>query len=475
MVDWFLGTVPQGTSSPALHNTARSLYEDETGDWVFRTPEWKNWIDCRKRGLWIHGIPGAGKTVLASYVIERTRSICETKGKKEKCIYYYCYHGRNQDETTPFLRWLVSQLLQGLDEMPRAAYDTYESCAEPDFQQLLSILGEALRSFDRIYVAIDALDESQSRIHLLSLLEKLIMETRFAKIQLLATSREYEDISRKMISISQPLSMSNSFVEADIRLYVAAKIRENPRFQRWPEDLRIEVENALSTGAKGMFRWAVCQLDILRRLHPKFKIREAIRSLPETLDETYERIFSCIDVEDQDLVRHALHLVCFDDFLWNGRAPLPARVLLDSYGVLNQTNNRPTPNDFLPNLDTLKEVCGCLASFSHRAGGDAAYIAHYTPYGPRVSRVEPNIQLAGSVDEDQRQGSPRDPCRYLQTCHGFDGEQRCVRQTCVQQTCIRRRHLRQRRPSICYFSYLESGKVLPRERCLVLYRMRGAD
>ncbi|KAK3371102.1 hypothetical protein B0T24DRAFT_650215 [Lasiosphaeria ovina] len=130
VVDWFHGTMPQGTSSYALHSAVKGLYEEKTGDWVFETPEWNNWIDCRKRTLWIHGIPGAGKTVLASYVIERTRSICETKGKQTRCIYYYCYHGRHQDEATPFLRWLVSQLLQGLEEIPETAWDAYECYAE---------------------------------------------------------------------------------------------------------------------------------------------------------------------------------------------------------------------------------------------------------------------------------------------------------------------------------------------------------
>ena len=370
--------MPQGTSSRALHNTATGLYEDKTGDWVFETPEWDNWIDCRERALWIHGIPGAGKTVLASHVIEKILSICETKGKQTRCIYYYCHHSHNQDETTPFLRWLISQLLQGLDKFPDVASEAYKSRVLPDFTQLLETLAEVLPSFDRVYIGIDALDESQPRVRLLALLERFIIEPRFAKIQLFATSREYEDIRRKMSSISQPLSMSNPFVEADIRLYVAAKIAENLRFRCWPGGLRSEVEDALSTGAKGMFRWAVCQLDILRRLHQQSKIREAIRSLPETLDETYERIFSYISKEEQGVVRCALHLACFHDVLWKGNAPLPAQVLLDFYAIREKTENRPSLNDSLLDLDTLKDIGGCLISFSSKRGGETANVAHYT-------------------------------------------------------------------------------------------------
>jgi hypothetical protein len=238
-----------------------------------------------------------------------------------------------------------------------------------------------LSSSDRVYVGIDALDESQSRDQILALLEMLVTQTRFSKIQLFATSREYAEIKSKMQGIAQPLSMSNPFVEADIRHFVTAKIRDNARFQQWPQDLRSDVEHTLSTGAKGMFRWAVCQLDLIRRLYHQSKIRTAIRSLPETLDETYERIFSYITDQERDLVRHALHWVCFHSFLWDDEVPLPARVLLDSYAISETAGKQSSTDDLIYDLDVLKEVSGCLITFSQRdhfSDEETVTIAHYT-------------------------------------------------------------------------------------------------
>ena len=399
--------MPQGTNPHALHNSAKELYEDKTGDWIFETPEWDKWINCRERALWIHGIPGAGKTVLASHVIEKTLSICETRGKKTRCSYYYCHHSHNRDETPSFLGWLISQLLQGLDKFPDVALEVYTRRGLPDSTHLLAVLAAVLPSFDRVYVGIDALDESQPRARLLQLLERFTTEPRFAKIQLFATSREYEDIRRKMTKMAQPLSMSNPFVEADIRLYVAAKIAENPRFRCWPGDLRSEVEGALSTGAKGMFRWAVCQLDILRRLHQQSKIREAIRSLPETLDETYERIFSYIPEEEQGLVRLALHLTCFHDTLWKGEMPLPGQVLLDLYATREKTVNQSSLGDSLLDLETLKDICGCLISFSAMHGGEAVNVAHYT-----VREFLESSRASGSLTASMKLGH-EDRCAIL--------------------------------------------------------------
>ena len=180
--------------------------------------------------------------------------------------------------------------------------------------------------------------------------------------------------------------MSNPFVEADIRVFVAARVRAEPKFRNWPQCLRNEVLETLTVGAKGMFRWAACQLDILRRLHRQSKIREAIKTLPETLDETYERIFSYITKEERELLRHTLHMVCFHDFLWSGTVCLPARLLLESYANLQVDGDITPSDDILCDLTMLKDACGCLVTFSQKGSSDwegeieeeTAIIAHYT-------------------------------------------------------------------------------------------------
>ena len=49
------------------------------------------------------------------------------------------------------------------------------------------------------------------------------------------------------------MSMDNSFVIDDIRLHLKTILESNPRFQRWPRDILEEVEEALATGARGMY------------------------------------------------------------------------------------------------------------------------------------------------------------------------------------------------------------------------------
>jgi hypothetical protein len=60
------------------------------------------------------------------------------------------------------------------------------------------------------------------------------------------------------------------------------------------------------------FRWAFCQLDILKRLNIFPEIRKALGELPRTLDDTYERILCNISVEHQSIAYRILQLVAFD-------------------------------------------------------------------------------------------------------------------------------------------------------------------
>lgn len=376
---WWL----QHTDPSPIHNRAISDYEEKTGDWVLRTSHWGSWVaeNPRSRCLWIHGIPGAGKTVLAAHLVQELSRVCETaKHQKWVTVYYYCHHLHNQDEATPFLRWLLCQLCRQTHSLPAELRKLYGLALEPSATDLLQGLASILQLFDKVFVVVDALDESQPHENLLTILQTIGKDSlRFGNIQLLATSREYASIERVMVDIASPLSMSTSLVTEDIRRYIVARIQSNPVFQRWPEELRAEVEEALSTGAKGMFRWALCQLDILRRLKHKTKIREAIRNLPKTLDETYERIYSYIPPEDRELVRHCLRWIMFHNTIWYSNIALSATVLVSSYQryALEDT----TAESLVSDLEMIKDSCGCLLSYQQDDKGSEAWnitLAHYT-------------------------------------------------------------------------------------------------
>ena len=59
------------------------------------------------------------------------------------------------------------------------------------------------------------------------------------------------------------------------------------------------------------FRWVVCQLDVIRECKKIRMLRTALKTLPKTLDETYERVLSKIPDEYVEDVRRVLQcLIC---------------------------------------------------------------------------------------------------------------------------------------------------------------------
>ncbi|KAL5593067.1 hypothetical protein FOBRF1_012169 [Fusarium oxysporum] len=245
---------------------------------------------------------------------------------------------------------------------------------EPSIPELLDTLEQILQVFSCVYIVIDAVDESNPRDELLEVIHTLVTDRRFPNLQILVTSREYMDIERVMEKVSVSVPMSNELVEQDIRLYVRSILCSNLKFQCWPDDILIEVEDAVSTKAKGMFRWAVCQLHELQRLKgERDAVSKALARLPKDLDETYDRIFLRIPREDWQFVSYAFQWLWFYGELGPPVNGTPSVLLLDAVeSSTSRTGNRDNHVHYNP--ERLRELCGCLISSLE----DSISFAHYT-------------------------------------------------------------------------------------------------
>jgi hypothetical protein len=222
---------------------------------VLRIPQWPLWIKGQHRSLWIHGIPGAGKSVLASYLAEEIEKHCTSSSSENAKLghaYYYCYFGRNQDESSHFLRWIIGQLCRQSTRVPEKLQDIYKSGKAPTLSSLLSVLHITMEGFERVYLVLDAVDESMPRADLLRVIRDLSTDARFTTLSLVVTSRQYIDIEQDLEVCSIPITMSNPFVEEDIRTLVHSTVQSDARYQRWPEDLRCEMQDMIPKKAKGM-------------------------------------------------------------------------------------------------------------------------------------------------------------------------------------------------------------------------------
>ena len=222
---------------------------------MLRTPHWPLWIEGKHRCLWIHGIPGAGKSILASFLAEEIEKHCTSSSSESSKLghaYYYCYFGHNQDESSHFLRWIIGQLCRQSLKVPKELQNIYKSGKIPTLSCLLSVLHNAMEGFERIYLVLDAVDESMPRADLLRVIRDLSTDARFSALGLLVTSRRYIDIEQVLEACSIPITMSNPFIEEDIRTLVLSTVKSDARYQQWPEHLRREMQDSIPNRANGM-------------------------------------------------------------------------------------------------------------------------------------------------------------------------------------------------------------------------------
>lgn len=123
------------------------------------------------------------------------------------------------------------------------------------------------------------------------------------------------------------------------------------------------------------FRWAVCQLDYLQRL--KFYrhiINNALKTLPKTLDETYERISMEVSKDEWPFARNALQWICFHQDLYNGFYPMSLQVLLAAT-ERSTCKEVHQESDFEYNEERLHNMLGCLIKVDK---DNTVFLAHYT-------------------------------------------------------------------------------------------------
>ena len=158
---------------------------------------------------------------------------------------------------------------------------------------------------------IDALDEcpliNGERAKLVTVLDTLKNLGR-SQLSILVTSRMESDPNGVAhMSTFPAVNMQASGLEGDICLHVRNQLSNDTKMRYWPSDLRDEMEVELVAGAYGMydsgpkfsdnrtnsevrFRWVSCQLESLRKFLRPSNVRKTLKTLPATLDDTYERV-----------------------------------------------------------------------------------------------------------------------------------------------------------------------------------------
>lgn len=183
---------------PAQQRGIYSPLQPGSGQWLLQSERFRRWLDSEGGVLLCPGDPGAGKTVLASIVINHLWNRVPKDGIGVAYIYCdYLKHG----EQSPIN--LVGSLLRQLAEQQNPIsgslknyYDEHRrSNTNPSPERAFEVLKADCGIWSRIYIIIDALDECSEKDATRQIVVKGLLSLQCSKrINILVTSRPIPSI-----------------------------------------------------------------------------------------------------------------------------------------------------------------------------------------------------------------------------------------------------------------------------------------
>ncbi|KAK4464532.1 ankyrin repeat-containing domain protein [Cladorrhinum samala] len=290
-----------------------------TGLWFTHGQQFKDWLSTPRSRLWLGGIPGAGKTVLAGAMIEEALSLCTPKCA---VAFFFCDTSKGTIiSLTDLLGVLSTQLARQNDDAFHILQQYHaQLCPEQGIRRAITlealkrVLANMIGCFDRVYIFVDGLDEygTEAEQIIISLTE-IWESTATLSIALLSRDEQFiRDLLEENFDYIPVLAHKE-----DIEAYVIAKIQErfgSKQKRKMADTTKDAITKALVERSDGMFRWVACMVDFMCEFSTDRDRLDALKDLPPDLGKTYQRILDRVNESPknfQTLVQRVLRLIDF--------------------------------------------------------------------------------------------------------------------------------------------------------------------
>lgn len=180
--------------------------------------------------------------------------------------------------------------------------------------QLCSLLAQLARKLPIIPIG----DREESRTKGLSLLTELF-RWHLPNLHVLATNRREPDKAKALTPLAKGSLIR---IQTDIQKYIKSQLTNNLGLKKWSPLTKEKIENTLGDQAHGMYKPSTncrpyfeiecsCQIDSIKKcIYPK-DVREAPKTLPETLDDFYAGVILDISHSYRPMTINALQWLTF--------------------------------------------------------------------------------------------------------------------------------------------------------------------
>ncbi|KAG2014518.1 hypothetical protein GB937_006745 [Aspergillus fischeri] len=346
--------------------------QDGTGQWIFETDEFRQW-DREKGVLFCPGIPGAGKTILTSIVVDYLR---KKHGTNDDVVFAYIFCNFQQQESQKLdiiLANILGQLIRGLYHIPediQTFYETYQrNGMQPQLGDILEMLDVASGLYSHVYMIIDALDECSdsdgTRTHLISHILDL---QRHFNISFMATARFIPGITSKFQNFP---SVEIRASDADVKRYVESNL---PSIVRRKPDIHDLVISEIIKKVDGMFLLARVYLDSLKGKCSITAIKEALNKSKtgwEAYEHAYEKAMKQIQQQIGDRAELAKRALAWLTF---ARRALTLTELQHGLAVVVGESSFNEENS--PDVEEMISSCSGLITYNEK--NHIISLVHYT-------------------------------------------------------------------------------------------------
>ncbi|KAG4439905.1 hypothetical protein IFR05_004629 [Cadophora sp. M221] len=369
--------------------------QEGTGEWLLDSAQFQAWSEADTQTLFCPGIPGAGKTILTSVVVDKLTSMV-SNDSTIGIAYIYCnFRRQNEQNIDGLLRSLLKQLVEGQPSLPGSVRDLYDLHQKKRTQPSLDEISRSLRAvvglYSRAFIIIDALDECQTadgcRENLLSRLFDLQGK---CKMNLFATSRPISSIE-KAFEGKPVLEIRAS--ENDVRRYLHGHMFRLPSFVKRNLGLQEEIETEMIKVVDGMFLLAQLHLDSLTGKKSPKTLRATLKTMARgsgAYDSAYNEAMERINGQIKDQEELAKQVL---SWITCAKRPLATTELQCALGV--EVGESGLDEENLPDIEDMVSACAGLVTIDEES--NIIRLVHYTTqeYFERTQqRWFPNAQAS---------------------------------------------------------------------------------
>ncbi|KAH9904348.1 ankyrin repeat-containing domain protein [Xylariomycetidae sp. FL2044] len=347
-----------------------------TGQWLLSSPEFQKWVATNNEGLYCPGIPGAGKTISASIVIENLLDTFYDDLSVGVCYLYFNFRRKGEQTFDDVMRNLLKQLTQRLSAFPSSVKNLHARHKQrgtiPSTDEICSTLHLVASSYRRVFVVIDALDECQaldgSQQKVISQLSALQSKTG---ANVLATSRPISGIMAEFRGYTLKEIRAD---DEDVRRYILGNLSHLPRFVSLNLDLQEEIMQGILCCIDGMFLLAQLHLESLKGKRSPKAVRKAIQTFVKgsgAYDSAYRDAMERIQGQLPDQAELAMQALA-----WITCAKRPLTTLEIRHALAVELEEPDFDEENLPDLQDIVSSCHGLVTVDEES--DNICLIHYT-------------------------------------------------------------------------------------------------